>query len=29
VLQGFSIAAQPPLTERDYAGLPMPKGLWE
>jgi glutaredoxin len=29
VLQGFGIAAQPPLTERDYAGLPMPKGLWE
>ena len=28
VLEGFSIAAQPPLTERDYAGLPMPKGLW-
>jgi glutaredoxin len=28
VLQGFGIAAQPPLTERDYAGLPMPKGLW-
>jgi glutaredoxin/uncharacterized damage-inducible protein DinB len=28
VLQGFGIAAQPPLTERDYAGLPMPQGLW-
>jgi len=28
VLQGFGIAAQPALTERDYAGLPMPKGLW-
>jgi glutaredoxin len=28
VLQGFGIAAQPPLTEQDYAGLPMPKGLW-
>jgi len=29
VLKGFGIAAEPPLTERDYAGLPMPKGLWE
>lgn len=29
VLQGFGIAAQPALGERDYAGLPMPKGLWE
>jgi len=28
VLDGFGIAAQPPLTESDYAGLPMPKGLW-
>ena len=28
VLQGFGIAAQPPLTDADYAGLPMPKGLW-
>ena len=28
VLQGFGIAAQPALTESDYAGLPMPKGLW-
>ena len=29
VLQGFGVVAQPPLTERDYAGLPMPRGLWE
>jgi len=29
VLEGFGIAARPALTERDYAGLPMPKGLWE
>jgi glutaredoxin len=29
VLQGFGIAAQPLLTDADYAGLPMPKGLWE
>lgn len=29
VLQGFGITAQPPLGEADYAGLPMPKGLWE
>ena len=28
VLEGFGVAAQPALTERDYAGLPMPKGLW-
>ena len=28
VLKDFGIAAQPPLTDRDYAGLPMPKGLW-
>jgi glutaredoxin/uncharacterized damage-inducible protein DinB len=28
VLEGFGIAAQPPLTDADYAGLPMPKGLW-
>jgi len=28
VLEGFGIAARPPLTESDYAGLPMPKGLW-
>ena len=28
VLHGFGIAAQPALTEKDYAGLPMPKGLW-
>lgn len=29
VLERFGIVAQPPLGERDYAGLPMPKGLWE
>lgn len=29
VLEGFGIPAQPRLTEADYAGLPMPKGLWE
>jgi glutaredoxin len=28
VLQGFGIAVEKPLTEKDYAGLPMPKGLW-
>jgi glutaredoxin/uncharacterized damage-inducible protein DinB len=28
VLKDFGIAAQPPLTDSDYAGLPMPKGLW-
>ena len=28
VLKDFGIVAQPPLTEQDYAGLPMPKGLW-
>ena len=28
VLQGFGIAARPVLTDADYAGLPMPKGLW-
>ena len=28
VLEGFGIEAQPPLTDADYAGLPMPKGLW-
>jgi hypothetical protein len=29
VLEGFGIAADGPLTEQDYAGLPMPAGLWE
>jgi glutaredoxin len=29
VLEKFGIAAQPRLGEADYAGLPMPKGLWE
>ena len=29
VLEGFGIAPDGPLTEQDYAGLPMPKGLWE
>ena len=29
VLEGFGIAPDGPLTERDYAGLPLPKGLWE
>ena len=29
VLEGFGIAAEQPLTARDYAGLPMPAGLWE
>jgi glutaredoxin len=28
VLEGFGITAQPLLTDADYAGLPMPKGLW-
>jgi glutaredoxin len=28
VLKDFGITAHPPLTEGDYAGLPMPKGLW-
>jgi glutaredoxin len=28
VLEGFGIRAEPPLTAEDYAGLPMPKGLW-
>ena len=28
VLQGFGSAAQPTFTENDFAGLPMPKGLW-
>ena len=29
VLEGFGIAPDGPLTQADYAGLPMPKGLWE
>jgi hypothetical protein len=29
VLDGFGIQADGPLTARDYAGLPMPAGLWE
>lgn len=29
VLERFGIAPDGPLTEEDYAGLPMPKGLWE
>jgi glutaredoxin/uncharacterized damage-inducible protein DinB len=29
VLEGFGIAAEPPLGEKDYAGLPLPAGLWE
>jgi uncharacterized damage-inducible protein DinB len=29
VLEGFGIRPIEPLTETDYAGLPMPKGLWE
>jgi len=29
VLEGFGIAATPKLTEKHYAGLPMPVGLWE
>jgi glutaredoxin/uncharacterized damage-inducible protein DinB len=29
VLEGFGIAAQPPFGEKDYAGLPLPAGLWE
>ena len=29
VLEGFGIAPDGPLTQQDYAGLPMPKGLWE
>jgi hypothetical protein len=29
VLEGFAIQADVPLTARDYAGLPMPAGLWE
>ena len=29
VLERFGIAAEPPLGQKDYAGLPMPAGLWE
>jgi glutaredoxin/uncharacterized damage-inducible protein DinB len=29
VLERFGIAPNGPLTARDYAGLPMPEGLWE
>ena len=29
VLEGFDIKADGPLTDKDYAGLPMPAGLWE
>ena len=29
VLEGFGIAPDGPLTAADYAGLPMPDGLWE
>jgi len=29
VLERFAIRAEGPLTGEDYAGLPMPKGLWE
>jgi glutaredoxin/uncharacterized damage-inducible protein DinB len=29
VLERFGIEANGPLTARDYAGLPMPEGLWE
>ena len=29
VLEGFGVAADSPLTARDYAGLPMPAALWE
>jgi site-specific recombinase XerD len=29
VLERFAIEANGPLTARDYAGLPMPAGLWE
>lgn len=29
LLEGFGIAADKPLTGEDYAGLPMPAGLWE
>ena len=29
VLEGFGIQANGPLTQKDYAGLPLPVGLWE
>ena len=29
VLERFGIEPDGPLTDADYAGLPMPKGLWE
>jgi uncharacterized damage-inducible protein DinB len=29
VLERLGVAPQVPLTSADYAGLPMPKGLWE
>ncbi|HYY59794.1 MAG TPA: NrdH-redoxin, partial [Burkholderiales bacterium] len=29
VLERFGIAADGPLSATDYAGLPMPAGLWE
>ena len=29
VLERFGIEADGPLTQKDYAGLPMPMGLWE
>jgi hypothetical protein len=29
VLEGFGITPDSPLTATDYAGLPMPAGLWE
>jgi glutaredoxin len=29
VLEGLGVAPDRPLTQTDYAGLPMPKGLWE
>jgi glutaredoxin len=29
VLEGFGITPQAPLTAQDYAGLPLPAGLWE
>jgi len=29
VLEGFGVSVERPLTEKDYAGLPIPAGLWE
>jgi glutaredoxin len=29
VLEGFGVQPDGPLTQSDYAGLPLPKGLWE